>query len=92
MALLRSRGKLFAGALFAGALFGAQEIPVNTGPQNGGVGGSLSYHPERYKPKFYELKKRDATQLLEVRNIEQEEEEIVVLFVITELYRRGLLS
>lgn len=89
MALLRGGGgKLFAGALFAGALFNSVEAPV-TPPDIviGSAGGHSSYRGSR----FYELKQRDETRIIEVRNTHEDEEETVVLFVLTELYRQGIL-
>lgn len=58
----------------------------------GAGGGRASYHSEQYKSKFYNIKPRDKLpQVLEIRNMAEDEEEAAVLFVITELYRHGIL-
>lgn len=84
MALLRGKGKLFAGALFAGALFAGQDQPA--AQTQGTGGGAYPTIAEQVRPQ------RTVTRLvIPVENIEEEDEEQVVVFILTELYRRRLL-
>ena len=92
-----NKGKLFAGALFAGLLWGPHPEQIEPSfPISGHGGGSpgvvsVSHHPRRP----YIAKPSSAKQRIEVSVPQQlrdeEDDESIIAFVLTELYRNGKL-
>ena len=89
MALLR--GKLFAGALFAGLLFGPHEQTKPTVPYQYVDEGSSYKQKKTIKVSLPKHIVSKPSSSLRISKEEIEEEEIVIVYVLSELYRRGFI-